>query len=281
MNRTETDVYYKDTHTGQYCDFSSHIPWPLKISWVKALLNRSHKICSTKSKFRKQLSKIKRFMSWNNYPKHVVKSVTSKHVKHLECRKNSDTQDDENKVKIYITIPYLGDKGMSLVKSLVNKLKRYCKEDTKFVLRYETKKSAMFCPTKDKIPTDQKANIIYSIKCPGCHSLYVGKTDRCFITRMKEHGSRPDQPMYQHLYNCAKFHEYVQLFNLPCLFNENLPETNYKQFIYNSVLDNAKIIDSNNRNWSQLCYLESYYIKHLSPSINAGLKATKELQLFY
>ena len=97
---------------------------------------------------------------------------------------------------------------------------------------------------------------------------------------MREHGSRSDQPMFHHLSNCSKFHDYVQLFNLPCLFNEDLPGIDYKQFIYNSVLDNAKLIDSN-QNWSQLCYLESYYIKQLSPAINVGLKASKELQLFY
>ncbi|XP_066913068.1 uncharacterized protein [Clytia hemisphaerica] len=34
INGTETDIFYKPTHTGQYSDFSSQTPWNFKISWV-------------------------------------------------------------------------------------------------------------------------------------------------------------------------------------------------------------------------------------------------------
>ena len=64
---------------------------------------------------------------------------------------------------------------------------------------YDTKKSAMSCSAKDKIPTHQKSNVVYSIGCSGCGNNYVGKTDRCAITRMSEHATRADQPMFQHL----------------------------------------------------------------------------------
>ena len=52
-----------------------------------------------------------------------------------------------------------------------------------------------------------------------------------------------------------------------------------KEHIKNAVLDNYRIVDIN-RNWSQLLYLEAYYVKKLSPMINKGLKASRELQLF-
>ena len=32
INGSKTDLYYKTTHTGQYCDFSSQTSWKLKIS---------------------------------------------------------------------------------------------------------------------------------------------------------------------------------------------------------------------------------------------------------
>ena len=54
---------------------------------------------------------------------------------------------------------------------------------------------------------------------------------------------------------------------------------NHKAHVLNGVLNNCDIIDSND-NWSQLCFLEVFYIKKLSPSINNGLKTSKELQLF-
>ena len=137
----------------------------------------------------------------------------------------------------------------------------------------------MFCPTKDKIPVQQRANLIYQIDCPGCGESYIGKTDRCVETRMLEHGTRNTQPMFRHLSDCHLFHDYVNLFSLPTSLNTSY-HINVKEHIKNAVLNNYSIIDDFRGNWSQLCYLEAYYIKRFSPYINKGLKASKELQLF-
>ena len=84
--------------------------------------------------------------------------------------------------------------------------------------------------------------------------------------------------MNQHLKNCNDFHELTNMFNLIQLFGE--PHgINHKEHIVNAVLNNSKVLDSND-NWSQLAFLEAFYIKKLRPKINDGLKASKELQLF-
>ena len=83
--------------------------------------------------------------------------------------------------------------------------------------------------------------------------------------------------MYRHLISCEKFHEFVSFFNLPLTFGHD--EVDRDSFILNSVVNNATTLASS-RNWSQLEFLEAYYIKNLSPKINNGLKASKELQLF-
>ena len=137
----------------------------------------------------------------------------------------------------------------------------------------------MFCPTKDRIPTKLKSNVIYKIVCPGCQNLYVGKTERCLQLRLNEHAEREDQPMYRHLIDCSDYHDYLQLFNLPNLFVDTPIDVDIKEHIFQAVHDNAVILDSNSH-WSKLSFLEAYYIKLLSLSINAGLKASKELQLF-
>ena len=103
-------------------------------------------------------------------------------------------------------------------------------------------------------------------------------TDQCFVTRLDEHGSQYDQPMFQHLVNCQQFLEELSILNLPTSDN-NIPEVELNSHIMNAVHYNSKILDYNN-NWSQLCLLEAFYIKTLKPKINAGLKASKELQLF-
>ena len=70
----------------------------------------------------------------------------------------------------------------------------------------------MFCSVKDKIPTYQKSNFIYTIKRPGCGEGSVGKNDRYVIARLNEHSNRSDEPMFQHLQRCEKILETLTLF---------------------------------------------------------------------
>ena len=36
----------------------------------------------------------------------------------------------------------------------------------------------------------QRNHVIYKIKCSGCNGCYIGKTERCLITRTTEHGTK-------------------------------------------------------------------------------------------
>ena len=90
-------------------------------------------------------------MSWNNYPKYVRDSF----IKRLQQKKLKTRNDNDSDIKIWFRVPYLGSKGEGLVKSCIQKLKRCVKTNVKFVILYDTKKSAMFCSAKDKIPTHQ------------------------------------------------------------------------------------------------------------------------------
>ena len=59
----ETDIYYKDTHTSRYMNFSSYTPWSIKTAWFKALNNRATKICRNQKLLDDQTKKILLFMS--------------------------------------------------------------------------------------------------------------------------------------------------------------------------------------------------------------------------
>ena len=48
VDESHTDIYYKDTHTGQYINFHSQTPWLLKTVWIKALFYCANEICSSK-----------------------------------------------------------------------------------------------------------------------------------------------------------------------------------------------------------------------------------------
>ena len=100
----------------------------------------------------------------------------------------------------------------------------------------------MLCSNKDHIQFQQKANVIYRTICPGYHNKYSRKTDRNIITRLDEHGTKPDQPMYQHLKNCAQFAEYLKFYALPDAINTIVSK---ELHLHNAVTENTKIIDNN------------------------------------
>ena len=70
-----TDIFYKDTHTGQYTNYNSFMPWKLKTSWVKSLYSRASKICSSKRLLKNQIELIEKFRLLNDFLKYVRKSL--------------------------------------------------------------------------------------------------------------------------------------------------------------------------------------------------------------
>ena len=135
-------------------------------------------------------------MSWNAYLKYVRNSIINRLKSNVNRNGNINNNKDDRKV-IWINLPYLGKKGEQLTNSLIRKLKRSFKENNRFKTVYKTKKLSMFCTTKDSISAEQKSNVIYEITCPSCFQKYVGKTNRNLITRLDEHGTKVDQPVYQ------------------------------------------------------------------------------------
>ena len=102
-----------------------------------------------------------------------------------------------------------------------------------------------FAQQKTKLKPIKKANIVYVIQCPVCKKHYIGKTDRCFVTRIDERGSRHDQPTFQHLVNCQQFIEEFCILNLPISYI-NIPEIELNSHITNAEHHSSKILDYNN-----------------------------------
>ena len=104
-----TDIYRKETHTGQYTHFSSFETFPRKTAWVKSLFHRAF-ICSNKTYFN----------IWNGYPIRIrnflIRKLKTKYENYSSFTINADSQTDENIAKIWIKIPYLGNRGENIIK---------------------------------------------------------------------------------------------------------------------------------------------------------------------
>ena len=71
---------------------------------------------------------------------------------------------------------------------------------------------------------------------------------------MREHATRSDQPMLQHLVHCEKFLETLSLYKLPDI-NTGANIVDLLAHISTVVYDHWKILDTN-KNWVQLWFLE-------------------------
>ena len=72
---------------------------------------------------------------------------------------------------------------------------------------------------------------------------------------------------------------HLTLHSFPCNGDVTLTNQDILGHIRKTVTDNMRII-SKSENWVKLWFFESLNIKWEKPSLNTGIKATKELVLF-
>ena len=47
-----------------------------------------------------------------------------------------------------------------------------------------------------RTPKTYQNSVVYEFKCPGCNANYVGKTDRCMYTQIKENSSHDSSEIH-------------------------------------------------------------------------------------
>ena len=212
----------------------------------------------------------RQFLSWNGYSKflayRLIKQFTPKFGP-----PNPPTQQDLP--KIFISLPYIGQQGENLTKRLVSKLKCLIDQPFKIQTHWQTTKMSYFINTKDPTPKQYKSSVVYKFSCPGCSSSYIGKTDRNLITRIKEH-VKPNSEIFNHVSQCNNFKHFHDILNLP---HSLLGQPYIK--LHDVIFDNTTIIDRASH-WSLLLFKEALAIRQQNPTLNHGLKASKEFQVF-
>ena len=229
---------------------------------------------------------IRKFLSWNGFPKRIANLLIDRFTTNAQNRApdhiTNDTSHNNQHSTIWLTIPFVGDLTTQLVKKLKRKLRR-CLIDPNVDIRIKQKttKLCFFTSNKDKTPPLSRSNVVYEFTCPGCNSSYIGKTNRTLLVRTQEHAlTDKESTIYKHLHYCDQIKHIQGLYSLPDIFENNPPSIAMnKEFLTQTVRGNTNIIDSDD-NWNLLLYKEAYHIKRSSPSLNIGLKASRELCLF-
>ena len=224
-------------------------------------------------------------MAWNGFPANfrcaILRKLKSKHnsndpapYSNTSSENNSNNIADENISKIWVRIPFLGKQGEYLVKKLIRKLQRNLTKPVK-----GTKKVSYFLSKKDKIPDLERNDLVYEFSCPGCSATYIGKTVRNLRTRLSEHAKLNTSAVSEHLTTCKHARHIADLHNLYDNVNDLNPDKPFND--YELITNNINILQSlQHTNSNILLYLEALHIKFKMPTLNNGLKASKELMLF-
>ena len=266
-------IYRKDTHTGQFTNFSSFTKWNHKTAWIRSLINRATRICSP-NRLNVELQNIRKFASYNGYPKYVVNSIFKKSTEKDDNRENNE--EDKEMANLYLRLPYQGMSGEHLIKKMKRSLHHCFKKDVnaKINVYYNTTKLSFYTSTKDRTPKLSNSGVVYEFQCPGCAVKYVGETQATLFRRTLQHAHhQKDSAIQKHLASCHGYEYMKNIFRIEC---EEFDEIQYR---INSVRENTNVI-GRARDWTTLCFMEAIAIKTNNPLLNTGLKATKSLQLF-
>ena len=171
------------------------------------------------------------------------------------------------------------------MKSCVRKIKSNCKKYHPIVFRllYDVTKLEFFCNTKDRTPKLSESFVVFEFICPGCNANYVGKIERTLDERCAERAwDDKDNVVFHHLNENIGVQHMFEIGKLtPSLLINNIidDEFDLRSSRVNLVQMNTRIIDRH-KNWNVLLFKEAIKIKEIKPTLNTGLKASKELQLF-
>jgi hypothetical protein len=81
---------------------------------------------------------------------------------------------------------------------------------------YDTTSTNTYLSLEDRTDKELQSSAVYKFICPGCQLSYIGKTDRCLRTRIKEHSSDKNSEVHKHIMSCEHFQYFMQtLLNLP------------------------------------------------------------------
>ena len=187
------------------------MPWKHRIAWIRSLLGRIHKICS-RTKLSQELQFLKKISFWNGYPKHVDSLLIKRFKQHQSTsnENNNETETNANRPILSLEMPYIGTKGEQLLCGFKKKFLRCLNVNVQIKTRIATTKLNLFTNTKDKVPKQNKSNVVYEFTCSKCNSGYIDKTERTLLERVKEHAYKDQESAVNKHSNSCYHHLFEQ-----------------------------------------------------------------------
>lgn len=206
-----TNWYRKNTKTTRYINFHSYTATKYKRSIITNLVD--HAIILSDTKFHEQNIKyIIDILLINDYPLNFITKNIHKRLNYLKIKNrndsislntnfnnnpNSSTNQNIHNTNIsqntnpilqinqnfnnFSTIPYI-----PFLSEKIAKVLQPFNIHTSFI-NHNTLGKNFFSSLKDKTPIDLQSNLIYSIPCNNCNSVYIGQTKQYLKKRIYQH----------------------------------------------------------------------------------------------
>ena len=99
-------VFRIHINTGLYVNFTTFVSWTYRTSWIKTLVTRASRIRAP-NKLSSEINIIKRFASWNDFPKSFVSSIINKTLNTPSNNEgpNINNKEKSNEITIYFRFP--------------------------------------------------------------------------------------------------------------------------------------------------------------------------------
>ena len=139
------------------------MPWNFRVSWIRSLIYRTKKFCD-RANFKEGIEDIKKFASWNRFPRNVRTKLIDKFIRASDTQQ-TEREDDPDEIPVYLNLPYIGSTGDHLVKSFRKKIKKLLDPNKKVNIKIFTKTTQIrnFTYAKDKTQILSKFNVVYKI----------------------------------------------------------------------------------------------------------------------
>ena len=200
-NKFVCSVYKKSTNSDIFMNWHSFAPKTWKIGTLKSLIERAFLICSTEELLNEELKHLEKvFREKNHFPKWVIRNVMNdvknKHQRSdiknpISIDNNMPVEKIEQKRHLLI-LPYQGDRGNSLVKSLQKRLHNLLPNHINTQVTYTGKKLSTCFNIKEQTKCEHQHDIVYYGKCPevDCTDNYIGEASRRVSERIIDHNGR-------------------------------------------------------------------------------------------
>ena len=99
-----------------------------------------------------------------------MRSLEPAHTRSTEDASSQPETDREPEEVVYLSLPYIGERGEAILKGTVRRLMKLIKKDKNVRVKtfFETKKLSFYVSNKDRTPLLSNSGVVYEYECPGC-----------------------------------------------------------------------------------------------------------------